>query len=94
MSFVLTFPWRALILAMSDWDCANKAEIEIFVFSVTSNDFAHDLLLDGLKGNACVEYRTQNSYGLVAITIAIVDGSSVQWCAPRLTGQVAGCAKH
>jgi hypothetical protein len=31
--------------AMRDRDRANKSEIEIFVFSVTSNDFPHDMLL-------------------------------------------------
>jgi hypothetical protein len=30
---------------MRDRDRANKNEIEIFVFSVTSNDFPHDMLL-------------------------------------------------
>ena len=30
---------------MRDRDRANKNEIEIFVFSVTSNDFPHDVLL-------------------------------------------------
>ena len=29
---------------MSDRDRANKNEIEIFVFTVTSNDFPHDML--------------------------------------------------
>ena len=29
---------------MRDRDRANKNEIEIFVFSVTSNDFPHDML--------------------------------------------------
>ena len=32
------------MLAMRDRDRANKNEIEIFVFSVTSNDFPHDML--------------------------------------------------
>ena len=30
---------------MRDRDRVNKNEIEIFVFSVTSNDFPHDMLL-------------------------------------------------
>jgi hypothetical protein len=30
---------------MRDRDRANKNEIEIFAFSVTSNDFPHDMLL-------------------------------------------------
>jgi hypothetical protein len=45
MSFILASNWRAFILAMRDRDRANKNEIEIFVFSVTSNDFPHDMLL-------------------------------------------------
>src|SRR6516164_9996002 len=39
MSFILASNWRAFTLAMRDSDRANKNEIEIFVFSVTSNDF-------------------------------------------------------
>ena len=42
ISFILASNWRAFILAMRDRDRANKNEIEIFVFSVTSNDFPHD----------------------------------------------------
>src|SRR5215469_5868548 len=45
ISFILASCWRAFILAMRDRDRANKNEIEIFVFSVTSNDFPHDMLL-------------------------------------------------
>ena len=45
ISFILASNWRAFILAMRDRDRANKNEIEIFVFSVTSNDFPHDMLL-------------------------------------------------
>ena len=45
MSFILASSRRAFILAMGDRDRANKNEIEIFVFSVTSNDFPHDMLL-------------------------------------------------
>ena len=45
MSFILASNWRAFILAMRDRDRANKNVIEIFVFSVTSNDFPHDVLL-------------------------------------------------
>ena len=33
------------MLAMRDRDRANKSEIEIFVFSVTLNDFPHVMLL-------------------------------------------------
>src|SRR6516164_11343212 len=43
--FILASNWRAFILAMRDRDRANKNVIEIFVFSVTSNDFPHDMLL-------------------------------------------------
>jgi hypothetical protein len=45
ISFILASNWRAFILAMRDRDRANKNETEIFVFSVTSNDFPHDMLL-------------------------------------------------
>ena len=45
ISFILSSNRRAFIIAMSDRDRANKNEIEIFVFSVTSNDFPHDMLL-------------------------------------------------
>jgi hypothetical protein len=45
ISFILASNWRAFTLAMRDRDRANKNEIEIFVFSVTSNDFPHDMLL-------------------------------------------------
>ena len=45
MSFILASNWRAFILAMRDKDRANKNKIEIFVFSVTSNDFPHHMLL-------------------------------------------------
>ena len=42
---------------MRDGDRANKNEIEIFVFSVTSNDFPHDMLLYRLYGGVTlVEY--------------------------------------
>jgi hypothetical protein len=37
-------PWQSFG-PTSDRDRANKNEIEIFVFSVTSNDFPHDMLL-------------------------------------------------
>jgi hypothetical protein len=36
---------------MRDRDRANKNEIEIFVFSVTSNDFPHDMLLLTFSSN-------------------------------------------
>jgi len=45
ISFILASNWRAFILAMRDRDRANKNEIETFVFSVTLNDFPHDMLL-------------------------------------------------
>jgi hypothetical protein len=45
ISFILASGRRGFILAMRDRDRANKNEIEIFVFSVTSNDFPHDMLL-------------------------------------------------
>ena len=45
ISFILASSRRAFILAMRDRDRANKNEIEIFVFGVTSNDFPHHMLL-------------------------------------------------
>jgi hypothetical protein len=39
---------------MGDRDRANKNEIEIFVFSVTSNDFPHDMLLLTLASNISI----------------------------------------
>jgi hypothetical protein len=42
ISFILASSRRAFILAMRDRDRANENEIEIFVLSVTSNDFFHD----------------------------------------------------
>jgi hypothetical protein len=36
---------------MRDRDRANKNEIEIFAFSVTSNDFPHDMLLLTFSSN-------------------------------------------
>jgi len=44
-SFILASNWGAFTLAMRDRDRADKNEIEIFVLSVTSNDFPHDMLL-------------------------------------------------
>jgi hypothetical protein len=47
--------WRAagerLPLLMRDRDRSNKNQIEIFVFSVTSNDFPHDMLLLTFSSN-------------------------------------------
>jgi hypothetical protein len=51
MSFVLTLPWRSFVLAMRNRDRANKNEIAVFVFSVTTKDFPHDMLLPGLTGS-------------------------------------------
>ena len=44
MSFVLTLPWRRLVFAVRDRDGANKNEIAISVFGVTTKDFSHDVL--------------------------------------------------
>ena len=46
MSFVLTLPRRAFVLAMRDRNRANKNKIAIFAFSVATKDSSHDLLLD------------------------------------------------
>jgi hypothetical protein len=51
MPFVLTFPWRAFVLAMRDRDRANENEIAIFVFSITTKHFPHDMLLPRLIGS-------------------------------------------
>ena len=60
ISFILASNWRAFILAMRDRDRANKNEIEIFVFSVTSNDFSHDMLLliFSLKIGAAIRFQS------------------------------------
>ena len=57
---------------MRDRDRANKSEIEIFVFSVTLNDFPHDMLLliFSLKTGAAIRVRVsavvadRTGYGL------------------------------
>jgi hypothetical protein len=51
---------------MRDRDRANKNEIEIFVFSVTSNDFPHDMLLliFSLKIGAAIRCQGITGYGL------------------------------
>src|SRR5215813_3095792 len=61
ISFILASNWRAFILAMRDRDRANKNVIEIFVFSVTSNDFPHDMLLliFSLKIGAAIRRRKE-----------------------------------
>jgi hypothetical protein len=60
---------------MRDRDRANKNEIEIFVFSVTSNDFPHDMLLLTFSSNLgsklwCRRYLHQNHQGLGALCTA------------------------
>jgi len=47
MSFVLTFPWGGFVLAMRDRDRANKNEIAVLAFGVTTKDIPHDMLLPG-----------------------------------------------
>ena len=44
MSFVPTFPWGRLVLAVGHMDCSDKNEIVVFVFSVTANDFPHEMV--------------------------------------------------
>jgi hypothetical protein len=44
MSFVPTFPWGRLVLAVGYRDCSDKNEIAVFVFSVTAKDFPHEML--------------------------------------------------
>ena len=45
MSFVLTFPWRGFVFGIRNRDRTNLDEIAIFAFSVTTQDFPHDILL-------------------------------------------------
>src|SRR5262249_12477076 len=65
ISFILASSRRAFILAMRDRDRANKNEIEIFVFSVTSNDFPHDMLLLTLASNSSSQQTESRSLGRV-----------------------------
>ena len=46
MSFVLTLPRGAFVLAVRDRNRANKNKIAVFAFGVATKDFSHDLLLD------------------------------------------------
>jgi hypothetical protein len=48
-SFVLTFSWRGLVFARGQGDRSNKNKLANLVFSVTTKDFPHDVLLYGLK---------------------------------------------
>ena len=50
---------------MRDKDRANKNEIEIFVFSVTSNDFPHDVLLLIFSSKLGPSYRIVGSRSLI-----------------------------
>jgi hypothetical protein len=45
MSFVLTFPWGPFIFVKRNRDCTNKNKIAIFVFSVTTKHFPHNMPL-------------------------------------------------
>ena len=47
MPFLLTFFWRAFVFAMRDHNSANDNEIAILVFSVSTKDFPHEMLLYG-----------------------------------------------
>jgi hypothetical protein len=47
MPFVLTFPWRRFVLAMRDRHRADKNEIAVFGFGVTTKDRRHEMLLRG-----------------------------------------------
>ena len=60
---------------MRDRDRANKNKTEIFVFSVTSNDFPHDMLLLTFSSNLgskllCRRYLYQNHQCLGALCTA------------------------
>jgi hypothetical protein len=41
MSLVPTFPWTAFVFAVRNRNRANKNEIAVLVFSVTTNNFPH-----------------------------------------------------
>ena len=51
-------------------------------------------------GGACVLFslaQINDSLNRIAISLGALDKNEAAvgvWCAPRLTGQVAGCAKH
>jgi hypothetical protein len=75
ISFILASSRRAFILVMRDRDRANKNEIEILLFSVTSNDFPHDMLLLTFSSNLgsklwCRRYLYQNHQCLGALCTA------------------------
>src|ERR1700739_3995351 len=50
-SFILTFSWRGFVFAMGRRDRSNKNKFATLVFSVTTKDFPHDILLYGLKSS-------------------------------------------
>jgi len=58
MSFVFTFSRRRFILAMRDWDGANKNKIAVFDFGVTPKHFPHDMLLCVPKIRFCIAEAT------------------------------------
>ena len=43
MSFISSFGWSELILAMRDGDRANEIKPMIFIYGVTTKNFPHDL---------------------------------------------------
>ena len=45
MSFVLTFPWRGFVFGIRNRDRTNLDEVAFFAFSVTTQDFPHEILL-------------------------------------------------
>ena len=59
---------------MSDRDRANKNEIEIFVFSVASNDFSHDMLrLDSNSAADAIGSGQEQASLLVMSAIVFLD---------------------
>jgi len=51
MPFVLTFPWRGFVFGEWNRDRTNLDEIAIFAFSVTTQDFPHDILFLSVPGS-------------------------------------------
>ena len=89
ISFILASNWRAFILAMRDKDRANRNEIEIFVFSVTSNDFPHDMLLLIFSSKIDPKLFAVGSRSLIGGSCDVKHNSNYRTASP-FTGHRAG----
>ena len=49
MSFIPSFRWSELVLAVREGDRANKIKTMVFIYGVTTENFLHDLLLSCSK---------------------------------------------